>query len=288
VKIAPLAYKRPRTLADAIGILAEHGGDAKVLSGGQSIMPLLALRLAAVKVLVDLKAIPGLDQIDARPEFVEIGAKVRWRDIETSALLKAAHPLLVAAVRHVAHYQIRNRGTVGGSLAHADPAAELPAVAVACDGIVMVQGAAGPRSIPAHAFFQGPLTTALAFDEIITALRLPVWPAGRRCVFEEFARRRGDFALAGVIAHYDVVAGKAGNARVAGFGIADTPIRLAAVEAALEGQPVGAEAVEIACRTAERSLEPISDLQADAQYRKALFVTLLRRGLEKTLRGESP
>lgn len=288
MKLAPLAYKRPRSLAEAIGLLAEHGGDAKVLSGGQSLMPLLALRLAAARVLVDLKAVPGLDQIDAGPQFVEIGAKVRWRDIERNASLKTAHPLLVAAVRHVAHYQIRNRGTVGGSLAHADPAAELPAVAVACDGIVMVQGPSGARSITARDFFQAPLTTSLAFDEIITALRLPAWPAGRRFVFEEVARRRGDFAIVGVIAHYDVVADKIANARAAGFGIADTAIRLAAVEAALDAQPVGIEAVALACRSADDTLDPISDQQADAAYRKALFVTLLRRGLEKTLHEKTP
>jgi len=288
VKLAPLTYVRPRSLADAIACLAEHDGEAKLLSGGQSLMPLLALRLAAARVLVDLAGVPGLDRIEATPAHLQIGARVRWHDIETNRLLKTAHPLLVAAVAHVAHYQIRNRGTVGGSLAHADSAAELPAVAVACDGVVVVEGPRGERRIPANAFFHGPLTTDLASDEVITALHLPPWPAGRRFVFEEFARRRGDFALAGVIAHYDAVSDRFRNARVAGFGIADKPVRLTEIETALEGQPLAPEAVERACRAAEHTVAGFDDLQADARYRKALFVTLLRRGLERTLLEKSP
>src|SRR5206468_2056930 len=166
-----------------------------------------------------------------------LGAKVRWRDIEDDTRLKSAHPLLHAAVAHVAHYQIRNRGTVGGSLAHADPAAELPGIAVSCDGEIAVVGAAGPRVTRAAEFFTGPLTTALRTDEIITELQLPPWPASRRWGFEEFSRRQGDFALAGIALFYDQDAqGRACNAHVGVIGACSRPRRVAAIEALLNGR----------------------------------------------------
>src|SRR5438132_2630957 len=194
-------YRAPLTLDEAVALLASDPG-AKLIAGGQSLMPILNFRLAAPSLLVDLRHLPGLDRIDITPDGVRLGAKVRWRDIEDDRRLASAHPLLCAAVAHVAHYQIRNRGTVGGSLAHADPAAELPGIAVTCEGEIDIVGSAGRRSIRATECFTGPLTTALRRDEIITELRLPSWPAGRRWGFEEFALRQGDFALAG-IALYD-------------------------------------------------------------------------------------
>src|SRR3974377_1655278 len=174
MKLPAFDYACPATVAEAVALLASNG-DAKVIAGGQSLVPMLAFRVAAPTLLVDLRKLPGLDRIDVSAAGVRLGGAVRRRDILADARLNNAHPLLVAAVRHVAHYQIRNRGTVGGSLAHADPAAELPGVAVACEAEIAVTGKAGARVIAAKDFFLGALTTALAPDEIITALRLPAW-----------------------------------------------------------------------------------------------------------------
>lgn len=285
MKIAPFRYACPSSLEDAIGMLADSDGEAKVLGGGQSLMPLLAFRLAAPKLLVDLRHVTGLDGIRVDRTHVELGGRVRWRDIETSRALADAHPLLVAAVRHVAHYQIRNRGTVGGSLAHADPAAELPAVAVTCGATIVAQGKDGERRIAAEDFFLGPLTTALQSDEIVTALRLPLCPKHQRHGFEEFSRRRGDFALAGVAVLYDLHSDRMRNVRVGGFGIADTPLRIVAAEAALEGGIPNRAIFDAASAAAELAIAPASDAQADADYRRALFGTLLRTALEKSMQG---
>src|SRR5436190_3932217 len=188
MKPAPFEYQAPSTLREAIDLLASHP-EAMVIAGGQSLMPVLALRLATPSLLIDLRRVRGLDAIAIGNSGVRLGARVRWRDIEDHGTLEIAHPLLRAAIAHVAHYQIRNRGTVGGSLAHADPAAELPGIAVACDGDIHVVGKDGPRTIPAAEFFTGPLSTALRPDELITELRLPSWPTGRRWAFREFSRR---------------------------------------------------------------------------------------------------
>src|SRR5436853_1751887 len=204
MKFAPFDYAAPTSVAEAVALLAQAGGKAKALAGGQSLLPTMAFRMATPTLLVDLCKIPGLDKIAIDDNGVRLGARVRWRDIEEDTRLKTAHPLLVAAIQHVAHYQIRNRGTVGGSCAHADPAAEMPGIAVTCDVEIRVLGAKGERVIPAGRFFTGALTTALADDEIIVEARLPAWPAKRRWGFEELARRRGDFALAGIAAFYDV------------------------------------------------------------------------------------
>src|SRR5439155_20200642 len=177
-------YRAPATLDEAVALLAADPG-ARPIAGGQSLMPVLNFRLAAPTLLVDLRRLPGLDAIKIGADGVRLGAKVRWRDIEDDARLQTAHPLLRAAVAHVAHYQIRNRGTVGGSLAHADPAAELPGIAVTCEAEIAVVGAAGARTIPAAGFFTGPLTTLLRPDEIVTELRLPAWPVERRWAFRE-------------------------------------------------------------------------------------------------------
>ncbi len=188
----------PAASQHAVALLAEHGDDAKIIAGGQSLMPMLAFRMATPKLLVDIGSIAALRRIAIDERGVTLGALVRWCDIEKHAELARAHPLLVEAVRHVAHYQIRNRGTIGGSLAHADPAAELPGIAVACDAEIEVVGPKGSRTIAAADFFVDSLTTALAADEMIVSMRLPAWKSGRCWAFEEFARRRGDFALAGV------------------------------------------------------------------------------------------
>jgi len=211
---------------------------------------------------------------------VRLGAKVRWRDIEDDARLQTAHPLLRAAVAHVAHYQIRNRGTVGGSLAHADPAAELPGVAVTCDAEIIVVGAVGARTIPAAEFFTGSLTTVLRSDELVTELRLPFWPADRRWAFREFARRQGDFALAGVALYYDEDArGRARDPHVAVIGACSRPHRLPSVETVLAGQVVDEPTLRAAAEKAGAAVDPPDDLHASAIYRRALISTLVERAL---------
>jgi aerobic carbon-monoxide dehydrogenase medium subunit len=279
MKPRAFAYEAPATLDEAIALLSSDPG-AKPIAGGQSLMPLLAFRLAAPSLLVDLRRLPGLDAIDIGDDGVRLGAKVRWRDIESDRRLARAHPLLQAAVAHIAHYQIRNRGTVGGSLAHADPAAELPGIAVTCDAEIIAAGHDGTRSIPAAEFFTGPLTTGLRSDEIITELRLPYWPATRRWGFQEFSLRQGDFALAGIALYYDEDAtGRASNSHVGAISVGGRPCRLLPVEVALDGQVVDEEVIRAAARAAASAVDPPQDLHASAEYRRALVATLLERAL---------
>jgi carbon-monoxide dehydrogenase medium subunit len=279
MKPSRFEYRAPETLDEAVALLAADPG-AKPIAGGQSLMPILAFRLAAASLLVDLRRLPGLSEIAVDADGVRLGAKVRWRDIEDDPRLASAQPLLRAAVRHVAHYQIRNRGTVGGSLAHADPAAELPGIAVTCDAEIAVFGAKGRRRIGAAEFFTGPLTTALRFDEIITELLLPPWPVGRRWGFEEFARRQGDFALAGIALYYDEdEQGRACNPHVGVIGACRQPHHLEPVEVALDGRIVDAQTIAGAARAAAGAVDPPEDLHADAKYRRALVVTLVERAL---------
>ncbi len=244
-------------------------------------MPMLAFRVATCRLLIDLRHVPGLDRIAIDESGIDLGAKVRWRDIEQEPRLRRAHPLLLAAVSHVAHYQIRNRGTVGGSLAHADPAAELPAIAVTCDAQIIAAGPHGRRSIPASSFFLSPLTTALAPSEMIVAMRLPPWPQTRRFGFEEFSRRRGDFALAGAAVCYDLDdQGRIRDPRIGAFGVADTPIRLPETEDALEGSLPDERAFTEAVKLGTDRLDPRSDIHAEGDYRRALLGTLLIRAFK--------
>src|SRR2546422_3698338 len=241
MKMPPFEYACPTTLSEAIALLASRDGDAKAIAGGQSLVPMLAFRLAQPALLVDLRKLADLRQIKISADGVRLGAMVRWRDILDDRRLAAAHPLLKAAVAEVAHYQIRNRGTVGGSLAHADPAAEMPGIAVTCDAELALTGSSGSRVGRAADFFRGGLTTGLADDELIVEVRLPAWPARRRWAFEEFALRRGDFALAGVAVFYDEdEAGRASNSHIGVIGACHRPQRVPQAEAALNGRAVDA------------------------------------------------
>lgn len=280
MKPAHFDYACPTSLAEAISLLATHGDDAKVISGGQSLMPVLAFRMAAPKLLVDLRAIRDLDLIEIAPDGVRLGAKVTWRDIERSTALSEAHPLLSKAIAHVAHYQIRNRGTVGGSLAHADPSAEMPGIAVACDAILTVVGSDGTREVAAADFFQGPLSTDLAADEIIVSIHLPLWPKTRRWGFEEFARRRGDFAIAAAATFYDLDQdGLACDAHIGVIGVGDTAMRLNTAEAILNGQIVDQDIIAQAAAEASRAVNPADDIHASAEYRRDLLATVVERAL---------
>ena len=242
---------------------------------------MLAFRVASPSLLVDLRKLAELRQIKIGDDGVTLGAMVRWRDVLDDARLRKAHPLLVAAVEHVAHYQIRNRGTVGGSIAHADPAAEMPGIAVTCEATITAVGKAGSRVIAAADFFRGPLITALEPDEIITEIRLPPWPAQRRWGFREFSRRRGDFAMAAAAVFFDVDnAGTAYNAHIAAIGIGDRPMRLSEAEAEVNGRIVDVGISERAGRAASASVNPQSDIHASGAYRKSLIGTMVERALQ--------
>ena len=280
MKLPPFEYACPATINEAVALLANHGGEAKLLAGGQSLMPMMAFRIAQPSLLVDLRKLPGLKEIKIGADGVRLGALVRWRDILDDRRLATAHPLLQEAVSHVAHYQIRNRGTVGGSLAHADPASEMPGVAQTCDAEIAVTGKAGARTIKAADFFKGALTTALGPDEIITEVHLPAWPAARRYGFQEFARRRGDFAMAGVALYYDTDGGKASNAHVGVFGVGDCQRRLAKAEGALNGHTVDEMLAVKVGEAAAAEVEPQEDIHASAAYRRALTGTLTERALK--------
>jgi carbon-monoxide dehydrogenase medium subunit len=284
MKLPAFEYACPATLAEAVALLASHDGEAKALAGGQSLMPMMAFRVAQPSLLVDLRKLSDLKGIRISDEGVRLGALVRWRDIQDDLRLMAAHPLLKAAIAHVAHYQIRNRGTVGGSIAHADPAAEMPGVAVTCEAEIAVAGKSGARTIKAADFFLGALTTALEPDEIITEVRLPHWPAGRRFGFQEFARRRGDFAMAGIALFYDTdEGGKAQNAHVGVIGVGDRPRRLAGAEAALNGRAIDEATIVKAGEAASAEVEPQDDIHASAAYRRALTGTLVERALQHAM-----
>ena len=280
MKLPPFDYACPTTLPEAIQLLASND-DAKAIAGGQSLVPMLAFRLAQPSLLVDLRKLADLRGIRISDAGVTLGAMVRWRDIEDDERLETAHPLLKAAIAHVAHYQIRNRGTVGGSIAHADPAAEMPGIAMTCDAEIAVVGKSGAHVIQAADFFQGALTTALTTDEIIVEIRLPAWPAGRRWGFQEFARRRGDFAMAAAAVFYDQdERGKARNAHVGVIGVGDRPLRLTAVEDVLNGESIDEATIAKADAATSAAVEPQDDIHASAAYRRSLVGTMVERALK--------
>lgn len=282
MKAPPFEYACPDTLAEAIRLLGLYNGDAKLIAGGQSLLPILAFRLAAPALLVDVRKLPGLDKIEIDDNGVSLGARVRWSDIEAERRLTQSHPLLQAAVGHVAHYQIRNRGTIGGSLAHADPSAELLGVAMTCDAEIKIVGPSGIRTVIARDFVLDALSTCLEVDEIVVSLHLPPWPPGRRWAFEEFARRTGDFALAGIALYYEEDAeGRARDPHVGVIGACRHAHRLGRAEAVLEGKTVTEQTAALVAKTAADTVEPPDDIHASAEYRRALVEALVERGLLK-------
>jgi carbon-monoxide dehydrogenase medium subunit len=278
VKPAPFRYARPESLADALTLLATGGEQAKLLAGGQSLVPMLNMRLVRPSVLVDLNALPGLGGIAPAPDGgLVIGALTRHADLVASPLVRERVPLLAEAARHVGHAAIRNRGTLGGSLAHADPAAELPAVLVALGSELILTGPGGARSVPASAFFLGLLATALAAGEILTEVRVPAQGPGWG--FSEVARRHGDFALAGVAAVVRAGAGRCEEVVIVGFGVGDRPMRLAPSERIAKGAGLDAETAAHAAAAAGPACDPPDDVHASAEYRRHLATILAERAL---------
>jgi carbon-monoxide dehydrogenase medium subunit len=285
MKLSAFDYACPATVAEAVALLAAHGGDAKPIAGGQSLVPMLAFRLAAPTLLVDLRKLDELRDITIGDRGVTLGAMVRWRDVLEHPRLRQAHPLLAAAVEYIAHYQIRNRGTVGGSLAHADPAAELSCIAVICEAEIVALGPKGRRVIAAAEFFRGALLTALQVDEIITEILFPAWPRERPFGFREFARRRGDFALAAAAVCFDVVEQKFRNVRIGAIGAADRPMRLAAAERTLEAHDMTEARITAGAAAAAGAVDPADDIHASGAYRKTLIGVMVERALRDAMTG---
>ncbi|MCW2903429.1 MAG: cutM [Streptosporangiaceae bacterium] len=287
MKAAPFAYVRPSSLADAVGELASTDGGGKVIAGGQSLTPVLAMRLARPDTLVDINAVEGLGELRVRGQVLEIGATVRQRRVERDPISRGV-PLLGLALPWVGHRELRSRGTVCGSLAHADPAAELPAVACCLDAVITVTGPGGARRVPARKFFTGAMTTALGPDDILTALDLPVAGRGEGFGFAEIARRHGDFALAGVATHVRLREG-APEATVTAFGVSDRPVTrdvTAELTAALDGSTETAERLgtvlpEAMYEAAEQLVDTDGDAHASRDYRRRLFRVLAGRELAK-------
>ena len=285
MKPAPFDYLAPESLDEALALLAVRQDDAKILAGGQSLVPLLALRLTAPALLIDLNRIAGLSGI-RRLESGELvlGATTRQRAIERSDIVARANPLLAAAMPWIAHAPIRNRGTIGGSLAHADASAELPAVSVACEATLVAQSRRGRREIAAADFFRGLFQTALAADEVLTEVRFLAWPQGRSFGFLEVARRHGDFAILGVATIVDSdPGGRVRGARIVAFGATDRPVRLETAERLLIGSDGSHAAVSAAARAATDRLAPRGDHHASGEYRLELAEVLTRRALAQAL-----
>lgn len=278
MKPPAFAYAKPETLDEALNLLAQDG-DARILAGGQSLVPILNFRLAAPTTLIDINRLPGLDRVDISPDGLRLGALVRWRMLEAPAIA-TANPAIALAVPHIAHYQIRNRGTVGGSCAHADPAAEFPAIAVLCDAEFVVRCRTGTRVVGADAFFCGALATALEPDEIMTEIRFPPWPRSRAAGFAELAPRAGDFAYAGIAAFLGCdAAGVCVEAGIVAFGGPDRPQRLRRAEGALARRPLEDGTIRAAAEIAQDEVMTHTDMHATADYRSALVAVLTERAL---------
>jgi len=279
MKPAPFAYARPESLEDAIGLLHEHGEDARVLAGGQSLMATLNMRLSAPALLVDIGRVAGLAGIEVTGDGLRIGAMTRHADVEASELVSANAPLIASAMPHIAHPAVRNRGTFGGSIAFADPAAELPACAVALGARMAIAGKGGSRTVDADAFFLGLYETALGPDEILTAVEVPGIGAGWRSGFLEFARRQGDYAMIGLAAHVEVKGGRFGSGRLVFFGVGERPVLAVQSAALLQGESwsdaLGARIAE----ALKEELDPFEDLNADAAMRRHLAGVLVKRVL---------
>jgi carbon-monoxide dehydrogenase medium subunit len=281
MKTPHFEYHAPRTVDEVLGLLAEHGDEAKVLAGGQSLVPLLAMRLARPGHLVDLNDVAGLAGITADDGVVVFGATTRERAAESSALVRQRLPVLADALPQIGHVSIRNRGTIGGSMAHADASAELPAVAVITGSEMVIRSAGQQRSVPAQEFFLGHFTTALADDELLMEVRMPAGPDRAGWAFLEIARRHGDFAMVGVAAMVALdPGGRVGEARLCLIGVADRPVRAAAAEQALAGTQPSADVFTAAAVEAVRGLTPASDMHGSSDYRRHLARVTVRRALQ--------
>jgi CO/xanthine dehydrogenase FAD-binding subunit len=284
MKPAKFDYFAPTSLDEALQLLGQYGSDAKVLAGGQSLMPLMAMRLVRPAVVIDINRIAGLAGISADDEAITLGALTRQRALERSGLVQESLPLVAAAIPHIGHFQIRNRGTVGGSLAHADPAAEIPALCLALDAEFTVVSSAGERTASARDFFVGLLTTALEPEQMLYQVRIPRLSGRWRWGFREVSRRDGDFAMVGAIALVRLDDQEVcQEARITMFGVGETPLRINQAEEALRGGKVDDEARRAAAALVSGAVAPGSDIHASAEYRTEVSGVMARRALEDAM-----
>lgn len=281
MKAPAFAYLKATSLPAVFDALAEHGDDARLLAGGQSLLAALNMRLAAPQVLIDINGLDALRGIALDGRIVRIGALTRHRELERSALIAQHVPLVHRAMPHVAHAAIRNRGTFGGSIAYADPAAELPACSVALDAQFVLASRAGERRIAARDFFRGLYETALQPGEVLVAAEFPALAAGYRSAFGELARRHGDFAIAGLAAHGKCVNRVLSDLRLVFFGVGAMPVAATAAAAALEGRPYSAETLADARAALAQDLDPMDDMHHSAATRMQLARVLLARVLDE-------
>ncbi len=283
MKPPPFDYHCPETLEDALALLAEHGEAAKVLAGGQSLVPMLNLRALHPEVLVDINRLPDLDYVRLENGHLRIGALARHKAVHDSAEVREACPLMAAAYPHVSHGPIRNRGTLCGNLCHADPASELPAVALMSDAEFVLQSAAGQRTVGAAEFFTGALSTVTQPDELLVEVRVKRSPAGQGWSFREVSARKGDFAYVAVGATVELDGDACGAVRLGCAGVGDGPHRARAAEDALEGAAPTEDAFRRAAEIAADGIDPGEDYHADADYRRDLVRSLTRRTLAEAL-----
>jgi CO/xanthine dehydrogenase FAD-binding subunit len=283
VKPARFDYHRPASLEEAITLLTRYGGEAKLLAGGQSLMPLMNFRLARPTALIDLNGIASLAYIREDDGHLRFGAMTRQRTIEFSPLVRRRLPLLAEATALVGHLPIRTRGTIGGSIAHADPSAEYPALLTALDGTVVARGPRGERTLRASELFESYLTTTLGPDEMLVEVRLPTMPDGAGFAFEEFSRRHGDFAIVGIAAMLVVQEERCTAARLVTAGVGPVPTRLRQAEEILEHEGYSAAAIEAVARRAGELVEPDTDIHASAAYRRNLTRVLTGRALRRAV-----
>ncbi len=283
MKPAPFDYVRPASVAEACRVLAEAGGGATVLAGGQTLMPLLNLRMSQPFILVDLGGIAELRGVSEVAGGIRVGAMTRQAEALADATLARRLPALVTALGHVGHHQTRNRGTVGGSIALGEPAAEMPATAIALGATLEIISTRGTRHVAAADFYLGPYMTVLEPDELLTAVVYPDWAAGHLVLFREVAQRPGDFALVGMVGALVLEDGKVARAGLAWFGMGPTPIRMRRVEEALLGTALADLDVEAVAGLAVAESAPFDDHHASAEYRRTVGRRIFARGLREVL-----
>lgn len=283
MKPAPFEMHLPTSVSEVVALLDAHGDLAKPIAGGQSLVPMMSLRLASFEHLIDLNGVSELNQVSVNGDSLRIGAMVRQSTAEHDPQIVKSAPLVAKAIPHIGHFQIRNRGTVGGSIAHADPSSELPAVALALDATIEAVGPNGSREIAAKDFFVSTWETSLIDGEILTGVRFPIWSGKCGFVVEEVARRHGDFALVGVAAAVQVDGSKVTKAAIALFGVGGTPVRASEAEQALIAGGTSAD-LDAVGNLAAMNLAPSDDVHASGEYRKAVAATIVARAIAKALK----
>lgn len=283
MKPAPFDYIAPGSVEEACAILAESGGGATVLAGGQTLVPLLNLRMSQPFILVDINRISGFSGVSRGDNGIRVGAGTRQRDALENELLAAELPAMVRALSHVGHHQTRNRGTIGGSIALGEPAAEMPATAVALGAMIEVTSVRGSRKIPAREFYLGPYMTVLEADELITAIEYPAWPKGHIPLFREVARRPGDFADVGLVGSLVIDGDKISRIGIAWFGMGPTPIVAKSAEAALAGQAIADIDVKAVAQLAIADTAPFDDSHSSAEYRRTVGARIFAQALSQAL-----